>query len=61
MTSPYLLKPLRTEAEARAQLDRDAARRRMRHLRTGDGKPIEPMPSIEERRQEQGRQEGLLK
>lgn len=59
MTSPYLLRPLRTEAQAAAEIERAAARRRMAHLRTGDGMPIEPMPSIDERREEQARAAGL--
>lgn len=58
MTSSFLLRPIRTEAEARAEIEREAAKRRTRHLRSV-GKPLEPMPSIDERRLEQARKDGL--
>lgn len=41
------------------ETDRAIAHRRMAHLRTGDGKPIKPVPSIEERRAAQARAAGL--
>ena len=43
MTSSYLLRPIRTEAKAKADLDAECFKRATRHLQV-NGQPIEQMP-----------------
>ena len=57
--SPYLLQPLRTLAEAQEEANTRVAKQRLARLRGSDGQPIEPVPSIEVRKQQQAHQAGL--
>lgn len=50
MTSPYLLRPLRTIEQATHDIEVARARLRLRLIKTSDGSPLEPVDHFVQRR-----------